>query len=463
MPKTVPPFARFQAPLFPLRGLWNAKPPEGDCFCRAEIDWTTTTEGLTAVQFSLSGNTPIALSRIVALSVDNSDSGADVDFLFPGSGFLLTVAAHTQGLYPVFSNALMFYASAPTCVAGDTTTIQILNSVPPPAQVPPTGCQLAPASPAYAANPRDDADCAGWPERHARFSEHHCRPHERERQRQHLDSGRDRKGLAKANETGSCENVKKFSHRLEPTFLIRPDTEGIRPEAVVSTWSKTYNRFTEILCAGVSGPRVRPLLVVPNAAATAGFCLHCRHECRNLSPHRELGFVGSLRDKQTAPIVKSGCRSVRTCKVSKKKGWRGVLTNNVANNGPVPNNAKKPLAGRRILLAEDEGIIALELERMLVDLGCDVIGPVASIEGVLENAERGGFDGAVLDINLRGRQISEIMPKLQKLGLRLIITSGYDMTLFPPPFRALPRIPKPFDEREVRRVCERVFANPATL
>jgi hypothetical protein len=82
---------------------------------------------------------------------------------------------------------------------------------------------------------------------------------------------------------------------------------------------------------------------------------------------------------------------------------------------------------------------------------------------VRENAERGSFDGAVLDINLRGRQIFEILPKLQRLGLRLILTSGYDdVTLFPPPFRAVPRIPKPFDERALRRICEGVFANPAT-
>ena len=128
----------------------------------------------------------------------------------------------------------------------------------------------------------------------------------------------------------------------------------------------------------------------------------------------------------------------------------------------MPKSAKTPLAGRRILLAEDEGLIALELEQMLVDLGCDVVGPVASVEGVLENAERGGFDGAVLDVNLRGQQIFEILPKLQRLGLKLIVTSGYDITLFPPQFRAVPRIPKPFDERELRRVCERVFANPAT-
>jgi DNA-binding NtrC family response regulator len=145
-------------------------------------------------------------------------------------------------------------------------------------------------------------------------------------------------------------------------------------------------------------------------------------------------------------------------------GSGSVLANYIGNNSPAPKSAKKPLAGRRILLAEDEGLIALELERMLADFGANVVGPVASVESVLENAERGGLDGAVLDVNLRGRQIFEILPKLQRLGLRLIITSGYDdVTLFPPAFRAVPRIPKPFDERELRRICERVFADPATL
>ena len=101
----------------------------------------------------------------------------------------------------------------------------------------------------------------------------------------------------------------------------------------------------------------------------------------------------------------------------------------------------------------------LELERMLEDFGCDVVGPLASVDEVLESAQRGGLDGAMLDVNLRGHRIFEILPALQKLGLRLIITSGYDDdTLFPAPFRAMPRIAKPYDERELRRICERVFA-----
>ena len=67
---------------------------------------------------------------------------------------------------------------------------------------------------------------------------------------------------------------------------------------------------------------------------------------------------------------------------------------------------------------------------MLEDFGCDVVGPLASVDKVLESAQRGGLDGALLDVNLRGQRIFEILPTLQKLGLRLIITSGYNDELF---------------------------------
>jgi CheY-like chemotaxis protein len=140
-----------------------------------------------------------------------------------------------------------------------------------------------------------------------------------------------------------------------------------------------------------------------------------------------------------------------------------VLTDGLSKDDPVRTSAKKPLAGRRILVAEDEALIALELERMLEEFGCDVVGPLASVDKVLEQAERGGLDGAILDVNLRGQRIFEILPTLQRLGLRVIITSGYaDDTLFPAPFRATPRIAKPFNQRELGLICEKIFANPAT-
>jgi hypothetical protein len=140
LPLTIPAFDQYQSPLVPLRGLWNTVPPEGDRYVNAEIDWLVTTKS-NAVQFSLSGNSPVTLSQIAALVVDNSRSGADCDFVFPDSGFVLTVPAHNQVVTPVFTNALMFYAVASGAIAGDVTILQILNSIPPPIPIAPSSAQ----------------------------------------------------------------------------------------------------------------------------------------------------------------------------------------------------------------------------------------------------------------------------------------------------------------------------------
>lgn len=138
MPLTLPPFVQYQNPMFPLRGLWNNAPPEGDKFVSAEIDWLVSPPG-NAVQFQLSGNSPVALSQIVAMVVDNSRCGSDVTLVFPDTGFELLVAARTPGgVYPVLTNALMFYAVALNAAVGDVTVLQILNSMPPPVAILPT-------------------------------------------------------------------------------------------------------------------------------------------------------------------------------------------------------------------------------------------------------------------------------------------------------------------------------------
>jgi hypothetical protein len=131
--------------------LWNAEPTEGDRFVNAEIDWLTSPPG-SAVQFQLAGSSPVALSQVVALAVDNAASGADVAFIFPDSGFVLSIPARTSGVWPVFTNALMFYASAPLCILGDRTVFQAFNSMPPPVPVPASQAQntasYGPISPA---------------------------------------------------------------------------------------------------------------------------------------------------------------------------------------------------------------------------------------------------------------------------------------------------------------------------
>ncbi len=114
----------------------------------------------------------------------------------------------------------------------------------------------------------------------------------------------------------------------------------------------------------------------------------------------------------------------------------------------------RPLANLSVLIAEDEGLIALNLESMLAELGCEIVGPVAEVDEVLAAARGMRLDGALLDVNLRGRQVFAVLPELMAMGVPIVLTSGYDdETLFPPPFRALPRLAKPFDERALYRTC----------
>lgn len=134
VPIIIPPFSQYQAPLFPLRGLWNTPPAEGDMFVNAEVDWGTYPPGQ-AVQFALSGNSPVAFSQIVALSVDNSRCGADVQFIFADSGFVLLVPAHAGGTFPVYTNGLNFFVAAIGAGASDVTVLNVHNSMPPPIQM----------------------------------------------------------------------------------------------------------------------------------------------------------------------------------------------------------------------------------------------------------------------------------------------------------------------------------------
>lgn len=108
----------------------------------------------------------------------------------------------------------------------------------------------------------------------------------------------------------------------------------------------------------------------------------------------------------------------------------------------------------RILVAEDEALIAIGIESMLQGFGCEVVGPVAGVQEILQMVDAEPVDGALLDVNLRGHQVFEILPELLRRKIPVMLTSGYDdATLFPPAFRDLPRISKPFDEATLRRMC----------
>jgi CheY-like chemotaxis protein len=108
----------------------------------------------------------------------------------------------------------------------------------------------------------------------------------------------------------------------------------------------------------------------------------------------------------------------------------------------------------RILVVEDEGLIALNLELMLRRFGCEIVGSISELDGIVGAARVHHPDGAFLDVNLRGRKVFDVLPEMISLGVPCVLSSGYDdPMLFPAAFRDMPRITKPFDEMALRRAC----------
>jgi CheY-like chemotaxis protein len=83
------------------------------------------------------------------------------------------------------------------------------------------------------------------------------------------------------------------------------------------------------------------------------------------------------------------------------------------------------LAGKRILLVEDEFIVAAMAEDMLTELGATVIGPASSIAAGLRLAAIDSIDAAVLDVNMDGERIDPVANLLSARRIPIVFATGY--------------------------------------
>jgi len=103
------------------------------------------------------------------------------------------------------------------------------------------------------------------------------------------------------------------------------------------------------------------------------------------------------------------------------------------------------MKGLRVLIVEDEFLLALSLEDDLVSAGCVTIGPFANLADATEATRREDFDLAILDVNLNGEVIYPLADELQSRAKPFVLLTGYGAESLPPHFRHLPRLPKPYD------------------
>jgi CheY-like chemotaxis protein len=84
----------------------------------------------------------------------------------------------------------------------------------------------------------------------------------------------------------------------------------------------------------------------------------------------------------------------------------------------------KELRNKRVLILEDDPLLALDLEDFLIDLGAKVVGPASSVEQALLHIET-GLDLAVIDLNLRGTYSFPVIERLRAKGVPFVVCSGY--------------------------------------
>jgi two-component system, response regulator PdtaR len=99
----------------------------------------------------------------------------------------------------------------------------------------------------------------------------------------------------------------------------------------------------------------------------------------------------------------------------------------------------------RVLIAEDEFLVGIQLEEDLRSAGWSIVGPFSTLESATLAARRERFDLALLDINLNGDPVYPLADELQARGTPFIFVSGYLSAALPGRFRGSPQIAKPHD------------------
>ena len=121
-----------------------------------------------------------------------------------------------------------------------------------------------------------------------------------------------------------------------------------------------------------------------------------------------------------------------------------------------------PLQGLRVLVVEDEYLVASLIEEMLGSAGCVVSGPIARLAEALDVAGREPCDAALLDINLKGERVYPVAELLSRQNVPFIFLTGYGGGALPGEYSARPLLSKPFRIAELLGALSDLV-NPVTV
>lgn len=114
---------------------------------------------------------------------------------------------------------------------------------------------------------------------------------------------------------------------------------------------------------------------------------------------------------------------------------------------------------KRVLIVEDEVLVALHLEDLLMALGHEVVGQATRIDTAIELARDSDIDFAVLDINVAGTKSFPVADILQERGIPFAFTTGYGAEGVLDGYRQFPALRKPYAQEDLKRTIAQVFSS----
>jgi CheY-like chemotaxis protein len=115
------------------------------------------------------------------------------------------------------------------------------------------------------------------------------------------------------------------------------------------------------------------------------------------------------------------------------------------------------LDGVRVLVVEDDALLALDLDATLASRGCAVVGPFGTAAGAIAEVKRMAIDAAVLDLNLNGETSISVADALAGRDIPYLFLSGYDREVLPDTHKAAPLLRKPHRDMDLIRLLTRLL------
>jgi CheY-like chemotaxis protein len=122
--------------------------------------------------------------------------------------------------------------------------------------------------------------------------------------------------------------------------------------------------------------------------------------------------------------------------------------------------SKASLAGRKVLVVEDEALVSMLIEDMLLDLDCEIVGQIMRVQDALTLVNDHGrtIDIAILDVNLAGERSSPVAEALEARGCPFVLATGYDDAGIEQRWRDRPMLRKPFLTHQLEQALQQALA-----